>query len=101
MRPRNHDFPFAEKTQAGVRHHEKRRLREPLRRLREREATPQRDEMTELRKKIEPLKLSKSTLPEELEKFESAMLKAKKAERQGEMFGDEDHDRKAEASDCR
>jgi hypothetical protein len=41
--------------------------------------------MTE-QKKIATLKPPKSTLPEELEKFELAMRQAKKAEQQAELF---------------
>lgn len=45
--------------------------------------------MSEPKKVGPPLRPPKSTLQEELEKFELAMLEAKKAERQAEMFGDQ------------
>jgi hypothetical protein len=41
--------------------------------------------MTEQRKKSTPLKPPKSTLPEELEKFERAILEVKKDKRQREI----------------
>jgi hypothetical protein len=89
VRPQNHDFPLTEETQAGVRYHERRALREPLRGLRQRKIAPKGYEMTEQRKKRAPLKRPKSTLPEEFEKFERAMLEVKKDERQGELFEDD------------